>query len=239
MKKLVFLSIIFTLAFLSCNTEPESEPESEEIRAYCYLYHFVPGLENVKWIVDDIEVPNAQSYASSFPGSVVLESTLEEVSFTVKHAVTGVILESQTVILEKNKYYTVIITGTEQDPVLLIQEVETSRPQSGNVKFQMLHAAIFQDSIDVYMGGSSPDKRVVTNMDFTELSDPFEVKDFDARAAITVTEHDEEYKQDNVLLSSLYNDQILSNASYLSVLAPSTIDPLSELTLWIFDLPVE
>ena len=237
MKKLVLLSIIFSLFFLSCTDEPESDPEV--MGAYCYLYQFVPGRENVNWIVDDIEVPNEQAYASFFPGSVILESASEEINFTVKHAITGDILESQSFTLEEDKYYNVIITGAELDPVLLIKEIETSRPQSGNVKFQMLHAGIFHDSIDVYMGGSSPNYRVVTDMDFTELSDPFEAKDFEARAAITVTVHDSAYNQDNVLLTSLYNDLIVSGANYLTVVAPSTIDPLSELTLWLFDLPVE
>jgi len=237
MKKLVLFTIIFSLFFLSCTDEPEPDPE--KTRAYCYLYQFVPGLENVNWIVDDIEVPNEQPYGSYFPGSVILESVSEEINFTVKHAGTGDILESQSFTLEEDKSYSVIITGAELDPVMLIQEIETSRPQSGNVKFQVLHAAILKDSIDVYMGGTSPDRRVVSDMDFAELSDPFEAKDYDARAAITVAVHDSAYNQDNVLLTSLYNDLIVSGANYLTVVAPSTIDPQSELTLWLFDLPVE
>ena len=237
MQKLISLSVIFTLFFLSCKSEPDPVPEL--IRAYCYLYQFVPGLENVDWVVDEIEVPDGQSYSSFIQGSVVLESPSEQINFTVKHAVTGDILESRTVTLEENNYYNVIITGAEQDPVLIIQEMELSRPQSGNVKFQMLHAAIFKDSIDIYMGGTSPQRRLVTDLDFAELSDSFEAKDYDARAAITVTVHDSAYNQDKVLLTSLYNDVIVSGANYLTVLAPSTIDPLSELTLWLFDLPVE
>jgi Domain of unknown function (DUF4397) len=237
MKKIIFLSTFLTLFLFSCNTE--SEPELELIRAYCYLYQFVPGLENVNWIIDEIEVPNQQYYASRFPGSVILESASEEITFAVKHAGTGDLLESQSFTLEEKKYYNIIITGAEQDPVLLIQEIESNRPQAGNVKFQMLHAAIFHDSIDVYMGGTTPDKRVVSNMDFTDLSEPFEANDFEARAEITVTLHDAEYDQDDVLLTSTYNEIILSGYSYLSILAPSTIDPLSDLTLWTFDLPVE
>ena len=237
MKKLALLTIFFSLFCLSCTGEPELDPE--EIRAYCYLYQFVPGLENVNWIVDDIEVPNEQPYGSYFPVSVVLESVSQEINFTIKHAGTGDILESQSFTLEKDQNYSVIITGTELDPVMLIQEIETSRPQSGNVKFQVLHSAIYKDSIDVYMGGTSPERRVVSDMDFTELSDPFEAKDFEARAVITVAVHDSAYNQENVLLTSVYNELIHSGANYLTVVAPSTIDPLSELTLWLFDLPVE
>ena len=237
MKKPYILSILFSLAIFSCDKEPEPVPEV--IRAYCYLYQFVPGLEKVTWEVDDIVVPTNQIYASFLPGAVILESASEEILFTVKHTGTGEILKSRLFTLEEDKDYNVIISGAELDPVLLIQEIETTRPQSGKVKIQMLHAAIFQDSIDVYMGGTTPDKRVVTDMDFKELSDPFEVYDFDVRASITVSVHDETYNQDNLLLTSVYNDLIISNTNYLFVLAPSTIDPLSKLTLWLYDLPTE
>ena len=237
MKKLFLLSILFPLIFLSCNKDPEPEPEL--IRAYCYLYHFVPGLESVTWEVDAIEVPDDQNYAMLLPGAVVLETASEEISFIVKNSKTGEVLESRELTLEQNKYYNIIVCGSKEDPLLLFQEVETTRPQSGQVKFQVLHAATGQDSIDVYMGGTTPDKRVVSELDYKTLSDPFEVQDYDVRVSITVSVHSEEYNQDSVLLTSVYNDFVISGASYLSVVAPYTFDPLSKLTFWMYDLPLE
>ncbi|MCK4881015.1 MAG: DUF4397 domain-containing protein [Bacteroidales bacterium] len=237
MKKLFILSILFPLVFLSCNKDPEPEPEV--IRAYCYLHHFVPELESVTWVVDDIETPDDLIYGGLIPGAVVLEAASEEISFIVKNSETGEVLESRVLLLEEDKYYKVIICGSKEDPLLLFQEVETSRPQSGQVKFQILHAAPGQDSIDVYMGGTSPDKRVISELDYKELSDPFEVQDYDVIAAITISIHSEEYNQDSVLLTSIYNDLIVSGASYLAVVAPYTFDPLSELTFWLYDLPLE
>jgi hypothetical protein len=107
------------------------------------------------------------------------------------------------------------------------------------VKFQIFHSAPGQASIDLYMGGNSADKLVVSDLDVYNFSEHFEAQDFDARAAITVAAHSQEFSQDSVILSSIYNEGISSSASYLGVLAPSTFEPDSELTLWIYDLPHE
>jgi hypothetical protein len=105
------------------------------------------------------------------------------------------------------------------------------------VKIQFFHAATDQDSIDVYMGGTTPDKKVVTGLNFNDFSDPFDVSNYDATVAITVSLHSDEYDQDSVLLTSVNNDLFQTDASYLAVVAPFTVDPLSELTLWLFSLP--
>jgi hypothetical protein len=237
MKKLFILSILFSFIFLSCNNEPEPEPEV--IRAYCYLYHFIPELGSVFWEVNDSEVPDEHFYGVQFQGLVMLETASEEFAFSVKHSGTKEVLVSQLLQLEKDKYYNVIVHGSKENPTLLIREIETTHPQAGQVKFQFLHSISGQNSIDLYMGGSTPDKRVVSDLAYLSLSAPFEARSFDAREEITVTAHSEEYNQDSVLLTSLNNDLVIEGANYLSVIAPFTYDPQSDLTIWLYNLPLE
>ena len=238
MKKLFILSILFSFLFVSCNDEPEPNPEV--IRAYCYLYYFIPELGSVIWEVAESALPEEQLYGVQFPGAVLLETAAgEEITFTVKHSGTEEVIISQSFQLEKNKFYNVIAHGSIEDPVLLIREIETTNPASGKVKFQTLHSVSGQGPIDVYMGGVSPNNRFVSELAYLSLSIPFEVNDFDARTAITVSAHSEEYNQDSVLLTSIYNDEILTNAYYLTVLAPSTYQPESDLTLCLYELPLD
>ena len=237
MKKLFILSILFSFLFVSCNDEPEPEPEI--IRAYCYLYHFIPEQGSVIWEVDESALPEEQLYGVQFPGAILLETVGEEITFTVKHSGTEAVIISQSFQLEKNKFYNVIAHGSIEDPVLLIREIETSNPESGKVKFQTLHSVSGQSPIDVYMGGSSTNNRFVSELAYLSLSIPYEVTDFDARAAITVSAHSEEYNQDSVLLTSIYNDGIITEAFYLTVLAPSSYQLESDLTFWLYELPLD
>jgi hypothetical protein len=237
MKKLIILSILLSVVTFSCKKEPEPEPEV--IRAYVLLYHFVSGLESITWVVDGVELPDAMDYAEYFPGAVVLETTEENIEFIAKNAADGQVLANQLLSLEKNKYYSIILTGSLQEPFLIVDMIETSQPQPGNVKFQFLDAVKGPQSIDVYMGGSTSEKRVISDLEYNALSLPVEVSDFDARAAITVSAHSAEYNQDSVLLTSVYNGDIISGAGYLSVIAPFTFDPESELTFWMYQLPQE
>jgi hypothetical protein len=236
MKKLLILSILFPLLCFSCNEEPEPGPEV--IRAYCYLYHFIPELSSVIWEAAENEVPDEKVYAYQFPGAIILESDSEEITFAVLHSGTKEVLASEVFQLEKNKYYNIVACGSTEAPTLFIQEIDTNPPQAGKVKFQTLHSSADENTIDVYMGDTISEKRVVSDLAYLELTPPFESLENDARANITVSKHSEEFNQDSVLLSSIYNDEIISGASYLSVLAPNTFNPESELTFWLYLLPI-
>jgi len=237
MKKIFILSILFSLILSSCNEDPESEPDV--IRAYCYLYHFIPEVESVIWEAADTEVPTEKEYAFQFAGAIILESESEEVSFAVKHSGTGEVLAAEVFQLEKNKYYNIIACGSKDDPRLFIREIETGQPQAGKVKFQVLHSAAGQNSIDVYMGDTTAEKRLVTDLAYLDLTASVEALDMDARAEIIVSKHSEAYHQDSVLLRGVYNENIISGASYLSVVAPFTFDPESELTFWLYFMPTD
>ena len=237
MKKLTIISLLFSFAVLSCKKEPEPEPEV--IRAFVYLYHFVPGLESVSWTVDGVQVPENMAYSKYIAGGVILDATTEEIEFVIKQSVSGEILASRLLLLEEGKSYALILAGTVNEPVLLFNEIDTGIPVSGRIKFQFFHAAVIQDSIDVYMGDTTLDKRVVTDLGFNKLSDPFQANEYDVRLNISVTTHSEEYNEEKVLLTSLYNGDLISGASYLTVVAPYENDTSATLTLWMFNMPVE
>jgi hypothetical protein len=237
MKKRFILFISFSLIFFSCSEDPGPEPEV--IRAYCYLYHFIPELSSVIWEAAGFEVPNVKVYAYQFAGAVILESDSEEIAFAVKHPDTHDVLATQNFQLEKDTYYNVIAYGSIEDPILHITEIETSRPQAGNIKFQVLHSATGENSIDLYMGDTTLENRVVNELDYLSLTDPFEAEFLDVRSLIIVSKHSEDYNQDSVLLTSINNGDFISDAYYLTVVAPFTYDPSSEFTLWIYPLPLD
>jgi hypothetical protein len=236
MKKLLFLSILISAVILSCNKE--TEPEPDVIRAYCSLYHFIPGMGSVIWEVDGVEVPDEQEYAYFISGSIILEAESEEIEFSVKQPGTNEVLVNGLFLLEENTYYNMIVCGPAQEPVLLFSEIETTHPVGGNVKMQILHSIAGQGPIDIYMGDTIPEKRVITALDFLELTEPFEVFDYDVRLKMTATAHSDEFDQDSVLLNSEFNE-IISGANYLMVVAPFTHDTSSKLTFWTYELPLD
>ena len=238
MKKLLILSFVFPLIFMSCLKEPDPEPEVK--RAYCYLYNFMQGMESVVWEAAGHELPDPQLYSSAFPGSIILQDDIEEITFRVKKVTTKEELHSETIQLEKDIYYNVIIGGTEENPEFIVREIDTkNHPVPGNVKFQVMNAIPSQDSIDVYMGGTTENKKFVSGLEYFALSDPFETSEYDARAAITISKHTETYEQDSVLLSSLYNAEVISNANHFMIVAPETFEASSDLTIRIYTVPLE
>jgi hypothetical protein len=236
MKKLLIISVLLSSVIISCNKDDENEPDV--IRAYCYLYHFIPQMSSVIWEVDGVEVPDDISYAYSFPGALILEESMEEFEFAVKQVGSNDILVSRIVQLEQNKFYNIIVCGPADEAELLIFEIETSAPTSTNVKVQAFHSIPGQGPIDLFMGDTTLENRVVTELDYLELTEPFQVTDLDIRAKMIAAAHDDAYNPDSLLLSSDFNE-IISGASYLTVVAPYTHDTSSSLTFWMYALPTQ
>jgi hypothetical protein len=120
------------------------------------------------------------------------------------------------------------------------QEVETSRPEPAHVKFLFLHAADSLGAIDIYMGGTEVTNLQVNDLSYSEQSEYFEVSDYNARTSVTVTEHGDVYDPEKELINYAYNDLIVSNVNYFSVVAYTDGDrENSDLKLWLYDLPTQ
>ena len=220
----------------SCKKDPVEQPE--EIRSYVSIVSLLKEHFTITWVVDGTEVPDEQAYGSRILGAVLLQSDTEEISFTAKNESTGSQIESLLLTMDKDKHYLIVLYGSAEEPLLDFQEAEITRPQSGNVIFQFLHAVPSADSIDVYMGSTEADDRVVSDLSFTEYSEYFEVFDYKARQSVTLSVHGDVYDPGKEVLSYEYNDLIVSNTIYFSVLGYAIGDPDdTELKLWLYDLP--
>jgi hypothetical protein len=236
MKKLLIFFVFVPLLLASCKKDPEPQPV--EIRSYVVITSLLKESFDISWEVDGIVVPTHQGYGSRILGAVLLETQTQDISFTAKNADTGSQIESLLLTMDKDTYYLIVLYGSAEEPVLAIQEIETTRPYTGQVKFQFLHAATSLDSVDVYMGGTEADDREITDMSFTEFSGYFEVSDYRARTSVTVSIHGDVYDPEKKILNYEFNDLIVSNTNYLSVIAYASGDPLdSEYKLWLYDLP--
>jgi len=237
MKKLLLSLVLIPLVLASCNKDPEPQPE--EIRSYCSILSLVKQDDNITWVVDGIAVQDEQVYGSRILGAVLLDTDVEEISFTAENSSSGSIIESVLLTMEKDKHYLILLYGTADDPLLEVKELESIQPQSGYIRFQFLHASPDVDSVDVFMGSTEVDDRVVSDLSFGEFSEAFEVIDYKARSSVTVATHDETYDPENEILYYDYNDLLVSGATYLSILAYEIGDPDdTEAKLWLYDVPM-
>jgi hypothetical protein len=238
MKKLFIFLVFIPLLLASCKKDPDPQPI--EIRSYVSIHSLLREPFAIEWEVDGVTVPNEQAYGSRILGAVLLDEQTEEISFTANNFDTGSQVESLLLTMDMNKYYMIVLYGSADEPILSIHELETTRPQDGQVKFQFLHAANTLDSVDIYMGGTEPEDRVVTDLSFSEYSEYFQVQDYEARTSVTLCLHGEVYDPEKELLNYEYNDMIVSNINYFSVVGYASGDTLSsELKLWLYDLPNE
>lgn len=236
MKKLLIVLLIIPLFLVSCKKDPEEQPV--EIRSYVMIHSLLKEPFTLTWAADGVEVPYEQDYGDRILGAVLLDDVSEEILFEVKNADTGDLIESLLLNMDMNIYYIIVLYGTADEPILAVEELDTTKPMSGNVGFQFLHVVPTLDSVDIYMGGTEPTDRKVTDMSFTEFADRFEVLDYVARTSVTVAIHGEAYDPEKEVLNYTYNDLIVSGTNYFSILGYAVGDPEdTDLKLWLYDLP--
>lgn len=238
MKKLSIFLVFLPLLLASCKKDPEPQPT--EIRAYASIISLLREPFSITWVVDGVEIPDDQAYGAKIVGGVLLDDVSEEISFTARNSDTDSQIESLLLNMDRDKSYLVVLYGSVDDPLMVFQELETTRPEPAQVKFLFLHAADSLDPVDIYMGSTELEDREINNLSFSEQSQYFEVSDYKARTSVTVAEHSEVFDPEKELLNYTFNDLIVSNTNYFSVVGYTNGDREdSTLKLWLYDLPTQ
>jgi hypothetical protein len=235
MNRTHIIPIVLLVALAACSKEPES-PTPDPIKSYFVIYNFLAEPYDVAWEIEEELVETVHTYGTSILEFSIMESEVKDVSFTAKEAGGDRIIESVIHQAEQLVYYAVSILGNESDPQILIEPMELEKPSPGQVKLRFMHTAMELGPLDLYIGGSTPDHKALSNIQFAKLTEYIEASQENLWEAVFVTLFNVA-PEDSILLQYTANNVFIPNRVYMGVLGHTTSSTSSSLHLQLFDQP--
>jgi len=186
--------------------------------------------------VDEAFSTILQSYGVPIPGAVEVEGFGQQTRFVVSTLDGGVTLDSFDLFLDPFRYYMLSIMGTEDEPLIVSDTIDTSPPTLGLVKMRFLHASESMGAVDIYVGGELPEHRKLTGITYGELSVYVEGTQESFWNAVIVTPSDMT-PEDSTLLSYTVNNNFIPNKVYFGIINHAETDPESSFRMQVFNQP--
>jgi len=237
MRRSVCCISTMVILLVACSKDPDP-PLPDPINSYFTLYNFLMVPYEISWTSADESVEIAHPYGIPIQAFTTMDRDSAEVSFTVKRSGTGTVIESEVFMMKKNKFYIIAIIGTENDPILLFEPMNIKRPDTEKIKIRFLQAAEDLDPVDVYIGGTGQDSRVLSGLAFADITAYIELSQVLAWDSLIISPQGI-FPSDSTLFSYTRNEVILPDNIYLGVIAHSDNSPLSSLKLELFEHPVD
>jgi hypothetical protein len=235
MNKLI-APFLFLLALLpGCFDDPEPIPQT--INTYEYYYNLLIEPYDVQWEIDDAIILSDHSYGTSTFAVEVLDQPEQEVLFRTRSSDSGLQLDSLSIFLRENGAYILAILGSEEEPQLLCEPIDTHFPSTGMSKIRFMHAAPDMGPVDIYIGGELPENRVVSGQDYASLTENLEATEEGLWNAIVITPASS-LPSDSTILSFTANSVFHHGYSYLCIIGHSQNDIESSYQLQVTDQPI-
>ncbi len=235
MKKIVVLLMGSLLFFPGCLGDPDPVPETIEARLVFYNNLMEP--DKVVWEVDNSVSLSGQSYGLPAEGVAELEDYSQLVHIKASSLEGGIALDSLDYHLDPFRYYMISILGTEEEPHLICDTMDTAFPTLGLMKMRFLQAAENMGTIDIYVGGGTPEHRILSGIEYSRLSDYVEASQESFWHAIIITPTGI-LPGDSTILSYTVNNSFIPNNTYLGIINHTEIDPESSFRMQVFNQPV-
>jgi len=233
--------IVFISFLLACSTnEPLPQPPIEYDTAELIVRNYFTDDAAFDFRIDNTAISTEVAYGGGGKGIFKWDSAGDGVlNFSINTSTTETVVFSIGLKAEKDKSYYFCMLGPVTDGWVTLVENNLVSPQAGNARIRFLHAyhqniePILIEPIDIYIGGSTVDFKLITGLNYTELSTTFEVSVLDLSTMIICTET-------GVLpdpATDLYRNEGSTTHEegkiYLNALASATIDPTSEFSLFV------
>ncbi|TFH25123.1 MAG: hypothetical protein E4H10_09715 [Bacteroidia bacterium] len=234
MKKMIIVLLGSLVLLPACLDDPFTGPEN--LTAGLVFYNNLMEADKVIWKVDDSESLGGQSYGMPIEGSVEVDGYNHQVRIKASTLEGGVTLDSLDYFLDPFSYYMISIVGSEEEPHLLCDTMDTSFPTLGLVKMRFLQASESMGAIDIYIGGELPEHRKLSGIGFGQLSEYIEASQESLWNAIIFTPA-EVAPADSTILSYTVNKNFMPNRTYFAITNHSEVDPESSFRMQVFNQP--
>ena len=234
MKKMIIVLLGSLMLLPACLDDPITGPEN--LTARLIFYNYLLEADKILWKVEDAESTSGQSYGVPYEGSVDVDGYSHQVRIMASTLEGGVTLDSIDYSLDPFNYYMVSIMGTEEEPRLQCDSMDTSFPTPGLVKMRFLQASESMGDIDIYIGGELPEHRKLSGISYGQLSEYVEATQESLWNAIIITPA-ESTPADSTILSYTVNNIFIPNNTYLGIINHNEVDPESSYRMQVFNQP--
>lgn len=235
--KIIPLFILLTI--FSCSKdaeEPDTPPQVVNEVANLKALNFLNENLNIDWYNDTFRIFENQGYGVSQTQEIKWVKGENDLTIATKKTIDDALLASENITVSDGKSYSGILFGS-LNKTMLINEINTTIPQTGNVRIQFANLYESAGEVDIYIGGITAINKKVSNLEYGELSDDVEVSKNDIDARFIITPAGVAPYPGPGLGTNLYNvidsDLYEANEIYLDVISSETYDASTPINLYL------
>lgn len=234
----IFLLSVACCMFTACSLDPDPQDQyPEPIRSYFILYNYLSTPYDLLWEVEGYTLSALHTYGGTILGYVILDSIADDITFIVKEPNRGKMLQTGNFRLEENNYHMLAVMGKDTAAQIVFDPMDLDPPASGMLKFRFIQTAPEYGPLDIYFGGLTEDQKMISGLEYREVSGYVEATLGELRDSVIVTTHNSPVT-DSILVSYTGVSAVHPDRIYLGVIGhPDPSDSVS-LDLVFYDQPV-
>jgi len=226
--------LVMVLSLTACLKD--NEPMPRTFNTYQYYYNYFLEPYDLRWEIDGKTI-GSHPYGSAALAIIQLDTTSQELVFRTLNSESGTAIDTLSSLLYENGSYMLAMLGTEEEPHLLCEIMDTHYPTAGTVKYRFLHTVPGLGPVDIYAGGDQPENKIFSTIDYPQVTEYYESPEEDIWEAILITPAGI-LPEDSIILSYSVNQEFHSGWVYLCTIGHIDPDTTSDIEMQVFEQPI-